>query len=86
MGRKISVRFVKPYGSWMRATFRRQNKQIGAKWLRNGDEEFQAAMENGGSSMQQRTRDSIMGEKSGEKTVEDNAVGVDRGAGKTVGK
>lgn len=27
---------VKPYGSWMRAPFRRQVKPIGAKWLRDG--------------------------------------------------
>lgn len=29
---------VRPYGEWMRATFRRQVKPIGAKWLRNGNE------------------------------------------------
>lgn len=28
---------VRPYGSWMRAPFRRQTKMIGAKWLRNGN-------------------------------------------------
>lgn len=27
---------IKPYGAWMRAPFRRQVKQIGAQWLRNG--------------------------------------------------
>lgn len=27
---------TKPYGSWMRAPFRKQIKPIGAKWLRNG--------------------------------------------------
>lgn len=30
---------VKPYGTWMRASFHRQTKLIGAKWLRTGNEE-----------------------------------------------
>lgn len=39
----------KPYGAWMRAPLRRQNKLIGAKWLRTGEEEGQTSMAAGGA-------------------------------------
>lgn len=32
---------VKPYGSWMRASFKRQVKPIGATWPRSGGDETQ---------------------------------------------
>lgn len=83
---KQESEIVKLYGPWMRAPFRRQNKQIGANWLRNEDEDVQATMETGGSSLQQKAEGSTMGEKSGTKIMEDNVDGVDCGNGKAVGK
>lgn len=42
---KAESEITRPYGVWMRAPLRRQNKLIGARWLRNGREEAQASME-----------------------------------------
>lgn len=30
---------ARPYGAWMRAPFRKQNKLVGSRWLRDGDRE-----------------------------------------------
>ncbi|KAL8148452.1 hypothetical protein AgCh_005717 [Apium graveolens] len=30
---------VRPYGAWLRAPFRKQNKLVGSRWLREGDKE-----------------------------------------------
>lgn len=38
---------VKPYGSWMRAPLKRQVKPIGAKWLRNGNEDSSSSSVHG---------------------------------------
>ena len=50
---KLENEIVKPYGIWMRAPLKRQTKLIGAKWLCNGGEDFQAYVDAGGSSKQQ---------------------------------
>lgn len=48
---------TKPYGAWMRAPFRRQTKQIGAQWLRDGSGSSNRntglnGMQNGGTGPQ----------------------------------
>lgn len=43
---------VKPYGVWIRASWRRQAKLIVSKWLRNGDEAFPAMMNEEGTQTQ----------------------------------
>ncbi|XP_017217178.1 uncharacterized protein LOC108194750 [Daucus carota subsp. sativus] len=50
---KLENEIVKPYGIWMRAPLKRQTKLIGAKWLCNGGEDFQAYADAGESSKQQ---------------------------------
>ncbi|KAK1358890.1 hypothetical protein POM88_043364 [Heracleum sosnowskyi] len=59
----------------MRASFRRQNKLIGAKWLRNGDEDFPMNMDVGGNSQKQNHGEPGTGGKSGTKI---SGVNVDR--------
>lgn len=58
---KLEEEITRPYGAFMRAPLRRQNKLIGAKWLRNGDEEAQASMATAGSSQKQNPENPGLG-------------------------
>lgn len=62
---------TRPYGTWMRAPFKRQTKMIGAKWLRNGEEDASGKESAGGNTGS--------GEKSTPKNQEMGTVGVKDG-------
>lgn len=42
---KPEQEIVKPYGTWMRALFKKQVKPVGAKWLRNGDGSINSSLQ-----------------------------------------
>lgn len=77
---------VKPYGSWLRAPFRKQVKPIGEKWLRNGlnsggrNSEFQPQFGGGSSSQDPHVsppnQQSVgKGENPGDKAFQINQMG-----------
>lgn len=70
---------VRPYGAWMRAPFRRQNKLIGAKWLRSGsdDGDWKEKAESGEC---QRSPFATDGENVGAKNMEASDIRYGKGA------
>ncbi|KAK1383072.1 hypothetical protein POM88_020807 [Heracleum sosnowskyi] len=58
--RPAEAEIVRPYGSWMRAPFRRSVRPIGAKWLQNGVDITGRNMDIAGRNMDVQTQNTAV--------------------------